>query len=109
MLTTDAATLRKRAHKLKRRIPGAQLENGASAVGGGAFPNSDLPTVLVTVVPKSCDDTLAALRANDPPIIARASEGKVVLDPRTIDDGEVKIVAEAVAKTLTEPPPSGSG
>jgi len=109
MLTTDAATLRKRANKLKRRIPGAQLENGASAVGGGAFPTSDLSTVLVTVVPKSCDDTLAALRANDPPIIARASEGKVVLDPRTIDDGEIKIVAEAVAKAIAEPPTSEIG
>ncbi len=97
MLTTDETTLKRRARKLARQLPGARTEPGASAVGGGAFPGCDLPTTLVTLAVDSCDAFLAALRAHDPPVIALAREERVVFDVRTIRDDEVRIVADAVA------------
>ena len=43
------------------------------------------------------DAFLAALRQHDPPVIARADEGRVLLDPRTVQDGEDEHVVSAVA------------
>ena len=69
---------------------------GSSSVGGGAFPEAELPTTLVALDIGSCEAFLEALRRHDPPVIARAHEGKVVLDVRTIADEEFEVVAEAV-------------
>jgi L-seryl-tRNA(Ser) seleniumtransferase len=97
MLTAEAAALKRRARKLARRIPGAETEPGASTVGGGAFPGSELPTTLVALAVDSCDAFLAALRAHDPPVIALARDDRVVFDVRTLREDEVAIVAQAVA------------
>ena len=35
----------------------------------------------------------AALRAADPPVVGRISDGRVLLDPRTLTDAEVELVA----------------
>jgi L-seryl-tRNA(Ser) seleniumtransferase len=98
MLTADGATLKRRAARLKRRLGAGELVTGASSVGGGAFPRAELATTLVALAAPSCDALLAALRAHDPPVIARASEGRVVLDVRTIADEEFADVADAVAQ-----------
>ncbi len=96
MLTAIPADLKRRARRLARRIKGSRLAPGTSAVGGGAFPGSALPTTLVTLAARSCDALLAALRAHDPPVIARASGEHVVFDVRTLEDDELGVVADAV-------------
>jgi L-seryl-tRNA(Ser) seleniumtransferase len=100
MLTADSATLRRRARRLARRIPGAQLRDGDSTVGGGAFPGSQLPTTLVAIPARSPDTMLAQLRQHDPPVIARAGSDAALLDVRTLDDSELKPVADAVQLAL---------
>ncbi len=96
MLTASAATLKRRAARIARRIPGAATAPGQSAVGGGSFPGAELPTTLVTVPCAACDALLARLREHEPPVIARAQDGRVVLDVRTLADDELDIVADAV-------------
>jgi L-seryl-tRNA(Ser) seleniumtransferase len=98
MLTADPADLKRRARRLARRLPGARLVDGASAVGGGSFPGVTLPTTLVSLTLPATDAFLAALRRHDPPVIARAAEGAVLFDPRTLSDDETPLVAEAVAR-----------
>ena len=96
MLTASPDVLRRRARRLARMIGQAETHPGSSSVGGGAFPEADLPTTLVALKPDSCDEFLAALRRHDPPVIARAAEGRVLLDVRTIADAEFRTVAHAV-------------
>lgn len=96
MITADAPTLKRRAARLRKRLGAGGLIPGSSSVGGGAFPEATLPTTLVALTPDSCDAFLAALRRQDPPVIARAHQGKVVLDVRTIADDEFDIVVDAV-------------
>jgi len=98
MLTADPAELRRRAHRLARRIPGSSTQPGESAVGGGAFSDAALPTTLVVIPARSPDSLRAALRQADPPIIARTVGDAVALDVRTMADGEFAMVAEAVAR-----------
>jgi L-seryl-tRNA(Ser) seleniumtransferase len=98
MLTADPAALRRRAARLKRKLGTGELMPGSSSVGGGAFPEAALPSTLVALTVPSCDDFLARLRRHDPPVIARAHEGKVLLDVRTIADDEFDSVADAVRR-----------
>jgi L-seryl-tRNA(Ser) seleniumtransferase len=46
------------------------------------------------------DELARRLRAADPPVVARAREGWLLLDPRTLDDAEARAAAGAVADAL---------
>ena len=46
------------------------------------------------------DELAARLRRSDPPVIARAAEGRLLLDPRTLDDEEAAEAASAVRAAL---------
>ncbi len=102
MLTAEPQDLKRRARRLARKIGGARTESGTSAVGGGAFPESELPTTLVSLSVDACDPFLAALRRYEPPVIARAQDGRVLFDVRTIRDHEFGIVAQAVETARRE-------
>jgi L-seryl-tRNA(Ser) seleniumtransferase len=41
-----------------------------------------------------------ALRDADPPVIARIHDGRVLLDPRTLREGEIAATAVAVRRAL---------
>ncbi len=107
MLTADLGTLKRRARRLARKIEGAELIPGTSSVGGGSFPEAELPTALVALPGAwPAQELLALLRANDPPVIARVENDRVVLDPRTIAADELEAVAAAVRRaraTLERP------
>ncbi len=100
--------LRSRASGLLRRIGKLDspnfsigIQDGASKTGGGALPLLDLPTRLLALVPGRMSARMIEerLRAYDPPIIARVENEKVLLDVRTLLDGELRIVARAVRET----------
>ena len=65
-------------------------------MGGGSLPGTTLPTAVLALDPPSADELAAELRAATPPVIARISEGRVLLDPRTVlpeqDDVLLKIL-----------------
>jgi len=109
MLSLSDGELRAAAEELARALraaaPGTTIEvlPGISRVGGGAAPEEDLPTSLVAVRPPdgiSDDSLLARLRAHDPPVVARAQEGRVLFDPRTLLPGETALVAAALAQAV---------
>src|SRR2546426_465679 len=80
----------------------SQLIEGESEVGGGSFPGAKLKTWLLRLnPPQLAPDTLAGrLRANDPPVIARIADDRVVLDPRTIFPDQLEAVTRAVRAAL---------
>jgi L-seryl-tRNA(Ser) seleniumtransferase len=78
----------------------ADVIGGASAIGGGSAPGATIPTRLLAIArpPLSADALDARLRALDPPIIARIESGRVVLDFRTVEEGDdAGIAASLVA------------
>jgi L-seryl-tRNA(Ser) seleniumtransferase len=94
MIRESEAEIRRRAERLLQTLPAlsARLVPGRSVIGGGATPEQSIPTWLIAI---DCADEAAAqrrLRANDPPVIARVEEGKLLLDLRTVlpeEEGEV--------------------
>lgn len=57
---------------------------GESTVGGGSLPGESMPTILLSFKVRSAEKFLGSLRRNDPPLIARTENDKVLLDPRTV-------------------------
>jgi L-seryl-tRNA(Ser) seleniumtransferase len=111
--TKEAITRRARAFvRRARSIIGPELKpqtrftliDGASVVGGGSAPETQLPTTLIGVASErmGADEIEKRLRNNHPPVIVRIAEGQVVLDLRTVAPGEEKDLMEAL-RGLTEP------
>jgi L-seryl-tRNA(Ser) seleniumtransferase len=98
MLTADDATLRDRANRLAAEIgAAAEIIEATARVGGGALPLLELPGPVVAVTREgvSADELAARLRAADPPVVARIEDDRVLLDPRTLADDELRLVARA--------------
>jgi L-seryl-tRNA(Ser) seleniumtransferase len=92
-----AESLAAQSHSAKLNL---EVIDGESVIGGGAAPSSTLPTRLLAL---SCDglsaDELSArLRASDPPIIARVTDGRVLLDLRTVFEDQDPTVAGALER-----------
>jgi len=104
MLTMPADALRARAERVATVLAqagiAADLQAGASTVGGGAFPGAELATWLVAVE-GSADALHAALRHGEPPVVARVADGRLLLDLRTVpaedDDALVDALRHACA------------
>ena len=96
MLTEDLEGVKRRAEALKKGMGDAELVEGESEVGGGSFPGAKLKTWLVAIWHPETGNLVAKLRANDPPIIARIADGRVVLDPRTIFPDQIDTVRAAL-------------
>jgi L-seryl-tRNA(Ser) seleniumtransferase len=115
-LALTAADLAPRAAALAAAVgPAASLRPGTSVAGGGSLPGEGLESVLVEVDPAPAGEAavLARLRAGDPPVVARAERGRVVLDLRTVPPEQDALVARALAAALAGPagppaaPPAG--
>ena len=97
MLAADEATLAARAVGLAAEIgERARVIRAAAKVGGGTLPLLELegPAVALDGEPEAL---ARALRANEPPVIGRIHDGRLVLDPRTLTDEDVRVVARALA------------
>ena len=97
MLSLTAEELVQRVRSLAEGLD-VELVAGESALGGGAGPTSTLPTTLIAIThpTKSAQEIEHELRNYSPPIIARISEGKVLLDLRTVFDDELATVRAAL-------------
>jgi len=103
-LALGPADLRPRAEALAARLgAAASLRDGVSVAGGGSLPGEGLPSVLVEVDPAPAGEEalLARLRSGDPPVVARAERGRVVVDLRTVPPSLDGAVAAALGAALT--------
>jgi L-seryl-tRNA(Ser) seleniumtransferase len=101
MLTADEDALAARAERLAAATGGTVI-GAVARVGGGALPLLELhgPAVALDPGPAGADALAASLRAGDPPLVGRIQDGRLLLDPRTLDDAEVDRAARAVADAL---------
>jgi L-seryl-tRNA(Ser) seleniumtransferase len=107
MLALTPDVLRARAEQLRALCPrslGPSLTAGSSAVGGGSFPDAELPTTLVSLDPGplGADGLALRLRLGRPAVIARVREGQVLLDPRTLPPAAFDDVAAALRRAAEE-------
>ncbi len=79
---------------------GGQVVAGESTVGGGSLPGATLPTALLALEVDQPDAFLAQLRQNQPPIIARIADNRVLFDPRTVLPGQEIELIQGVQQSL---------
>jgi L-seryl-tRNA(Ser) seleniumtransferase len=95
------------AADLRRRAPGLECEvvaTGAQA-GSGALPAQEIPSfaLAVTMPGLSADDLARELRQGNPPIFSRIHDARVLLDFRTVLQGEERQIAESLAAIAAKP------
>jgi L-seryl-tRNA(Ser) seleniumtransferase len=99
MLEADEDRLTARAQRLCDAVGTRETEivRATAKVGGGALPLLELEGPAVALAPELDPSALMlALRRQDPPLIARVHDGRVLLDPRTLSDAEIEPAAHSV-------------
>jgi len=108
MLRRDVALLGEQADRIAaaiaERAPGAdvQVTDGFSQMGSGSLPTHDIPTRVVALAPRgmTAGDLARRLRLGEPPVFTRIKDERVLIDPRTLQDGEEDVLVDAVARAL---------
>jgi L-seryl-tRNA(Ser) seleniumtransferase len=84
MISLTLKQVKGRAEAWKITLRQGDVVEGESTVGGGSLPGETMSTYLLSLTVKSPDKFLRKLREQNPPIIARTENDKVLLDPRTV-------------------------
>jgi len=84
MMSLTLKQVKGQAEAWREELGQGNVVEGESTVGGGSLPDESIPTFLLELHFKSAEKFLRALRKNNPPIIARTENDKVLLDPRTV-------------------------
>jgi L-seryl-tRNA(Ser) seleniumtransferase len=109
MLCRSLAEIGEQAERIARAVverttSGAvAVVDGCSQMGSGSLPTQELPTRLVAVnsAAISPDELARRLRQYRPPVFVRVHKGRVLLDPRTLLEGEESVVVAALLDALT--------
>ncbi len=88
----------------------AEVVATKSLVGGGTTPGATLPSFAVAIrhAAMSEAEVASALRHADPPVLTRTSEGRVLLDLRTVDRSDDSLLVELLNSQLMGGVPSAS-
>jgi len=103
MLTEAVGTVEARAQRLRdglraRGVP-CEVVPVESQVGGGAMPLAAPPSAAVAIGGEAAL-LHERLRRGDPAVVARIERERLLLDARTIEEGEVGLVVEAVTAAV---------
>lgn len=102
MVSFTLKQVKGRAEAWVEELGQGQVVEGESTVGGGSLPGESIKTWLLSLDVKSPDKFLKKLRNQNPPIIARTENDKVLFDPRTVlpeQEGALLVGLENALKT----------
>jgi L-seryl-tRNA(Ser) seleniumtransferase len=109
MLAADRKELKQLAEKLVVKLSAGAAQQARfsvvaapSAVGGGAMPTADLPSWAVEVLPQNITAQQLAdrLRNEEPAVIGRLQDERLLLDVRTLLPGEEDALVAALSRAL---------
>jgi len=113
MLTMSPQVIEARAVALQSRLESisagritVELVDAVSRAGGGSLPLLSLPSrgVGVRVDGLSANVIERRLRTGSPPVIGRIENDQFIMDPRTLQEEELEIIANAFMSMLAETP-----
>ncbi len=99
-LTLPASTVRQRCASLMQVLHRCNIEllESFSLVGGGSAPHAKIPTFILAFRPPrgSAESMHRFLRDQNPPIVARIEENRIVIDLRTVWPEDDALIADAL-------------
>jgi len=93
MAAEPVETVRARAERLAA-LTGGTVTETVARVGGGALPLVELASAACVLE----EELAEPLRHGEPPVVGVVRDGQLLLDCRTLDDGEVDEAAQAVER-----------
>jgi L-seryl-tRNA(Ser) seleniumtransferase len=108
MLRRSEADIREHAERLagalRERVTGADVTtiDGFSQMGSGSLPTQNLATTLVAIAPREMTAVALGtqLRLGNPCVFTRVKDERVLIDPRTLRDGDDAAVIQALTQIL---------
>ncbi len=80
------------ADRLSEGVPGSVVEPGRTEIGAGSAPGTGVATFRVGIFADNADDVARILRMGEPAIVGRIENGRVWIDPRTLEEDELESV-----------------
>lgn len=110
MLRRDPSEITKQADdlalNLNKNISGVAITtiSGFSQMGSGSLPAQNLATTLVALRPEhiSAESLAQQLRQYSTPIFTRIQNDQVLIDPRTLQSGDDRIIVEALVEIFEQ-------
>jgi L-seryl-tRNA(Ser) seleniumtransferase len=108
MLSATEPALQQRAEKLAAACAAARGDlhftpaRVRSAVGGGSLPLCEPWSWAVAVTGRPAAALESALRHANPPVVARITDDRLLLDVRTLMDGDLEMVASAFKEMVLD-------
>jgi L-seryl-tRNA(Ser) seleniumtransferase len=99
MISTTPKQVKARAAHWVAELGQGEVLASESTIGGGSLPGETLPTWVLSLAVNSSDTFLEQLRREQPPVIARTENDRILLDPRTVlpeQDGVLLVNLENV-------------
>lgn len=84
MISASPKQVKARAEYWAAELGQGEVLASESTVGGGSLPGESLPTWVLALTVKSSEKFLEKLRQEQPPVIARTENDRILLDPRTV-------------------------
>jgi L-seryl-tRNA(Ser) seleniumtransferase len=103
MISMGQKQIKVRAEAWKKALGQGEVVPSESTVGGGSLPDESMPTFVLSLSVKNPDKFLKTLRAQNPPVIARTENDKVLFDPRTIFPEQDSSLLSILYSLLPEP------
>jgi L-seryl-tRNA(Ser) seleniumtransferase len=100
MLRLDEPALTERVQRVRAGVgEDVEILAASARVGGGALPLTELPGPVLAL-PGDAEALAERLRSGEPPVVGRIHEGRLLLDPRTVQDAELDRLVQAVRTAL---------
>ena len=100
LLLQPGGVLRQRSEALKVLLMSHAVQSSVvetvGQVGGGSMPLAEPKSWACSIDRADPEETHQRLRAGSPPVVARVSDGRLLIDVRCLDDGDLPAVALAV-------------
>ncbi len=107
MLTVDLKTLKSRAEAILDGIANmggidAGIAEDFSEVGGGSMPGALIKTMVIKLKSsrRSVEQISRRLRLCETPVICRTADDTLIMDMRTIDDGDIGCIVKMLCFVL---------
>jgi len=88
MIAMPLAAIEQCARAWAQTLGQGEVLPSASTVGGGSLPGETLPTYVLALTVRSPKAFAARLRVAPTPVIVRIAEGRILIDPRTVQPAD---------------------
>lgn len=109
MLTEADSKVKERAEKLSSYLEehddfSFKIEKDTARIGGGSYPLTAIKTYILTIDSDiiSSENLAYKLRQTEMPIFSRIKNQKLIIDLKTVQENEIKLLAGKINKVLRE-------